>query len=69
MAAATLLSSFLNRWAWMRKVMSGLARVPRRLLIVTISTPRVDQLGGVGVPQGVERHVRHPGLPAKEPQG
>ena len=31
---------------------------PRRLLIVTISTSAVDQLAGVGVPQGVEGEAR-----------
>ena len=51
----------------MRKVMSGLA-CPQALADRDNIHTRVDQLGGVGVPQGVERHVRHPDPPAKEPK-
>jgi hypothetical protein len=43
----------------MRNVMSGFA-CPRRLLIVTISTPRVDELARVGVEQKMKCHL---GLP------
>ena len=48
-AAAPLPSSFWNRWAYIRNVMSGFAW-PRRLLIVTCQR-RIDELAGVGVPQ------------------
>ena len=49
----------------MRKVMSGLACSQALAGRDDIHT-RVDQLGGVGVPQGVERHVRHPDPPREE---
>ena len=42
----------------MRKVMSGLA-CPSRLRDRDDIHARIDQLAGMGVPQRVERHIRH----------
>ena len=65
MAAAALLSSFLNRVGVDAQGDVRLG-VPQALADRDDIHTRVDQLGGAGVPQGVERHVRHPDPPREE---
>ena len=66
MAAAALLSSFLNRVGVDAQGDVRLG-VPQALADRDDIHTRVDQLGGVG--QGVERHARHPDPPREGAPG